>query len=42
MGLEGAGTSNILRSAYDTELKHPGGLISLITWKKVISLNLKM
>ncbi len=34
MGLEGAGTSNILRSAYDTELKHPGGLIFLITWKK--------
>lgn len=28
MGLEGCGTSNVLRSAYDTELKHPGGLIS--------------
>lgn len=28
MGLEGAGSSNVLRSAYDTELKHPGGLIS--------------
>ncbi|MCC8197752.1 MAG: TonB-dependent receptor [Tannerellaceae bacterium] len=28
MGLEGAGSSNVLRSAYNTELKHPGGLIS--------------
>lgn len=28
MGLEGCGTSNVLSSAYDTELKHPGGLIS--------------
>jgi len=28
MGLEGCGSSNVLSSAYDTELKYPGGLIS--------------
>lgn len=28
MGLEGCGSSNVLRSAYDTDLKQPGGLIS--------------
>ncbi len=28
MGLEGAGSSNVLKSAYETDLKHPGGLIS--------------
>jgi TonB-linked SusC/RagA family outer membrane protein len=28
MGLEGVGNTNILLSAYDTKLKHPGGLTS--------------